>query len=93
MWMSEVASLMRARLGEAAKKTPTRVLPDFLVRLVARVDRSAQFIIPLLGRKHVFSAAKAERVLGWTPRQAAETILDTARSALAIQGLGKGDPT
>jgi dihydroflavonol-4-reductase len=38
--------------------------------------------MPLIGRKHVFSSAKAKPVLSWTQRPAKETILDAARSAL-----------
>ncbi len=83
MWMADVAAVLRAALGEAAHKVPTRGMPDFLFRLVARFNRPARFATPLLGRRHVFSSAKAEAVLGWRPRPAKETIVDAARSAIA----------
>jgi dihydroflavonol-4-reductase len=84
MWMADVSGILRSALGTSAKKVPTRGLPDFMVRIVALFDRSVQFITPLLGRKHVFSSARAQAVLGWKPRPAATTIVDCARSALAI---------
>jgi len=47
-------------------------------------DRPMRFLVPLLGRKHVFSSAKAQKVLDWKPRSAATTIIDSARSAIAV---------
>lgn len=84
MWMADIASLLRAELGDAASKAPTRPMPDLVLRIVARFNRELQFVVPLLRRKHVFSSAKAEAVLGWQPRPAATTIVDSARSAIAV---------
>lgn len=83
VWMEEIAALLRSHLGAAAARVPTRRLPDWLVRIAALRDRSVGFVLPLLGRQHVFSSAKAMRELGWAPRPAAATLLDAARSALA----------
>ena len=38
MSMLDIATVLKARLGEAAKKVPTRQLPNWLVRLAARFD-------------------------------------------------------
>ena len=84
VWMEDVARILRSQLGERAKKVPTRGLPDFVLRLAARFQPPMRFALPLLGRKHVFSSAKAQSVLGWKPRPAAATIVDSARSAIAV---------
>lgn len=84
VWMADMADILRSALGTSAKKVPTRRVPDFVVPIVALFDHSAQFITPLLGRKHIFSSARAQTVLGWKPRPAATTIIDCARSVLAI---------
>ncbi|KJS35730.1 MAG: epimerase [Hyphomonas sp. BRH_c22] len=84
IWMADLAETLRSELGESASRVPTRRVPGFALRLMALRDRPAQFIAPLLGRKHVFSAAKAQAVLGWRPRSAAETVIDSARSAIAV---------
>lgn len=84
VWMADVASILRSELGTAAKKVPTRGMPDLLLRIVALFQRSMRFVLPLLGRKHVFSSAKAQTVLGWAPRSAMTTIVDSARSAMVI---------
>jgi len=84
VWMADVASVLRSELGASAKKVPTQGMPDFVLRIVAMFDRPLRFTTPLLGRKHVFSSAKAQTVLGWKPCPAATTIVDSARSAIAI---------
>jgi nucleoside-diphosphate-sugar epimerase len=83
VWMADVSGVLRSALGADAKKVPTRQLPDFVLRLVALFDRPLQFITPTLGRKHVFSSAKAQAVLGWKPRPVDTTIIDCARSLIA----------
>jgi nucleoside-diphosphate-sugar epimerase len=84
VWMADAARILRSELGARAQKVPTRAMPDFVLRAVALIDHPMQFLTPLLGRQHVFSSAKARAVLGWQPRPAAETIVDSARSAIAI---------
>jgi dihydroflavonol-4-reductase len=37
-----------------------------------------------LGEKRRFSSAKAQELLGWRPRPLEETVLDCARSLIAI---------
>ncbi len=84
MWMSEVAGYLRSALGDRAKKAPTKIMPDFVLRIVALFNRQMKFALPLVGRKHVFSSAKAEAMLGWKPRPARTAILDSANSAIAV---------
>ena len=84
MWMADVAHVLRSELGASAKKVPTRPMPDVVLRIVAMFQRPMRFVVPLLGRKHVFTAAKAKAVLGWEPRPSARTIIDSARSVIAI---------
>ena len=82
-WMGELADLLRAQLATGAEKVPTRKVPDFVVRLVGLFDRDLGSVAPGLGRKHDYSSAKAQSVLGWRPRPMADTILDCARSLIA----------
>ena len=84
-WMRDIAADLKAGLGPAAAKVPTRQLPDFAVRLAARFDASLASITVSLGRKNRHSTDKAERLLGWQPRPAAETVVDCARSLIAWQ--------
>lgn len=80
LWMSELAAVLRDRLGDAAAKVPTRTLPDTAVRLLARVTPGLRALTPYLGRKHLHVSDKAERVLGWRTGPAADPLADCARS-------------
>lgn len=84
VWMADVASFLRSALGDSAKKVPTKAMPDLVLRIVSLFNRQLKFVVPLLGRKHVFTSAKAEAVLGWKPRSAEEAIVDSAKSTVAI---------
>ncbi|MEZ5939523.1 MAG: NAD-dependent epimerase/dehydratase family protein [Hyphomonadaceae bacterium] len=83
MWMEDIARTLRERLGERARKVPTKRMPDFALRLAARFKPELRTLLPLLGRSSRYSWAKAERILGFTPRPAADTVADTAESLLA----------
>jgi nucleoside-diphosphate-sugar epimerase len=83
LWMSQIADVLRAGLGEHASGVPTRSLPDVAVRVLARVDPGVRAVAPYLGRRHLHSSHKAGRVLGWQPRPAARTVVDCAGSLLA----------
>jgi dihydroflavonol-4-reductase len=80
LWIAEVATILRARLGDAASKAPTRTAPDFLVRLMARFDGSVRSIVGDLGKQSWISSEKARTSLGWTTRPVESSIEETARS-------------
>jgi nucleoside-diphosphate-sugar epimerase len=89
--MLDIAKTLKARMGEAAKKVPTRELPNWLVRLVALRDSAAKQIVPELAKRKNASNTKAKRVLGWSPRPAEEAIVATAESMVRL-GLLKDSP-
>jgi len=82
MWAAEVACVLKERLGSEASKVPTRLIPDYLVRLRALFDPSLRSVISDLGRQRNFSRQKATSLLGWTPRSTEESIVDCARSLI-----------
>ena len=83
-WMAEIAQLLKARLGDDARKVPTNKVPDFVVRLMGLFDRDVAGVASALGKKHDFSSAKAQRLLGWRPRPTDETLADCARSLIEV---------
>lgn len=89
MTMQAIALVLKARMGEAAKRVPTRVLPDFLLRVVSIFDSSLKQITPELGKFKNATNEKARRVLGWTPRSNEEALVETAQSLNQL-GLLKG---
>ena len=79
---ADVAWVLRERLGDKARKVPTRRMPDFLVRLFAMVSPDLRQLIGELGRVRSTSGRHARDTLGWSPRDADQTIEDTARSLI-----------
>jgi dihydroflavonol-4-reductase len=82
LWMSEVAEVLRERLGEAAAKVPKRTVPNLIVRAMAIFDPGIRSIVGDLGRKVEVSNEKAKALLGWSPRPLDETIVDCAQSLI-----------
>lgn len=82
MSMLAVAGVLRERLGERARKVPTRELPNWLVRCAARFDRKLRPLVPLLDSTRRATSDKARRVLGWTPRAPEDAIVATAESLI-----------
>jgi dihydroflavonol-4-reductase len=86
MKVIDIAHVLREQLGDQARRVPTRRLPDWLVRLAARFDPLLRTAVGELGAERHTDARHARERLGWVPRPAQQTIVDTARS-LIEQGL------
>ena len=80
-----MAMVLKARMGAAARRTPSRELPDWLVRLVALWDPTARSIVPQLGVKREATSEKARRLLGWSPRSNEEAIVATGESLVRLR--------
>ncbi|HYD39879.1 MAG TPA: aldehyde reductase [Anaeromyxobacter sp.] len=83
--MRDFARVLRDRLGPAARRVPTRQLPDWLVRLASVWDAQVKQIVPELGRPKNATSAKARSVLGWSPRSAEDAIVATAESLASLK--------
>ena len=82
-WLADIASILRKRLGLDARKVPTRVAPDVLVRFLALFDPSLRGVVSDLGERTTYSNEKARTELGWQPRPFENTVVDCAQSLLA----------
>lgn len=80
MSLHQIAMLFKEKLGGRAKNVSTKVLPDWLVRIVALFNPQAKAIVPQLGRVRNASNQKAKTILGWVPRTNEEAALATAES-------------
>jgi nucleoside-diphosphate-sugar epimerase len=89
MWLIEIARMLKQRMGERAKRVPTRQLPDWLVRLARFKDPAVKQIIPELGKWKNATSEKAQKVLGWQPRSREESVVATAESLVRL-GLVEG---
>jgi nucleoside-diphosphate-sugar epimerase len=84
MSILEIAKVLKRRMGEAAKRVPTRQLPNWLVRLAALRDPAVRQILPELGKMKNGTNDKAKRLLGWAPRPPEDAIVATAESLVRL---------
>ncbi|MEA1650668.1 aldehyde reductase [Nitrospirillum sp. BR 11164] len=84
LWMIDIATVLRRRLGAAAAKVPTRVLPNWLVRLISLKNPVMRGAVTLLGVNLNATSEKAIRLLGWAPRPSEEAIVATAESLIRL---------
>lgn len=82
LMMGDVAAILRKRLGDKAKKVPTRNIPDFVVRLMGLFDGSIRQVVGELGRSRATDASHALQVLGWQTRAPEDSVVDTANSLI-----------
>ena len=76
MTMPEMARILKAQYPERNIKTST--VPDFIVHIMAKFQISMKVLNTMVGMKYKLDSTKARKVLGWNPRPAKETVLDTA---------------
>ncbi|MFF5292778.1 SDR family oxidoreductase [Paractinoplanes globisporus] len=84
LWQRDIAAVLRERLGDRAAKVPTREMPLWVARGLARVNPQMRTLRLLLGRNLDATSAKAEHMLGWKARPIEDTIVETAESLLAL---------
>jgi len=79
----EVAAVLRARLGDKARKAPTRPMPDWLVSILALFNPEVRGIKTEIGKVRNVDASQAKERLGWTMRPVEDTIADCGNSLIA----------
>ncbi len=92
MSLLAMAQVLKARMGEHARRVPLRQLPDWLVKVVGWRDAEARQIVPELGKVKSASHEKATRMLGWLPRSNDEALIATGESLVRLGLLKKNSP-
>lgn len=80
----EIADILRRELGADASRAPTRTLPDWLVRIGAWFNPLARAVVGELGNTRHQDSSHALAVLGWQTRPVEQSIVDAARSLIAL---------
>lgn len=85
MTLHDMAMVLRSRLGDDARKVPTRQLPDWLVRMVGRFDAGVGQLATELGTRKNATSAKAQRLLGWEARSREDAMVASAKALVAMR--------
>lgn len=80
----DIALVLKSRIGAAARRVPTRELPDWVVRIASLFDPAVKQILPELGKRKNATSEKATRLLGWSPRSREDSIVAAAESLLQL---------
>ena len=83
-WMIDIARALRRHLGEAARKVPTRELPNWAVRLAALYDPGARLAVPELGRFVPVDTSRTRQELGMEFIPADEAVAAMGRSLIEL---------
>ena len=78
----EVAAILRAGLGDKARKMPTRVMPNWMVSVLSLFNAGVRSIKSELGKNRHVDASHAKEMLGWQMRDVEGTIIETAQSLI-----------
>jgi nucleoside-diphosphate-sugar epimerase len=84
MSMLDIARVLKAHLGDAARKVPARELPNWLVRFASRFDPTLRPLVPLLDSTRRATSAKARHLLGWRPLPPEDAVVATAESLIRV---------
>jgi nucleoside-diphosphate-sugar epimerase len=76
----DMALALKKRLGAKAKKVPTFVVPNFVLKLVGIVDPAVRLVVPELSKEKNATSEKAKTMLGWEPGSAEDSLVATAES-------------
>lgn len=80
----EIAEILRAELPpEHTKKVPTKVMPNWMVSLLALFNPAVRSIKGEIGKVRNSDTSHAKRRLGWETRPARDSIVDCAKSLIA----------
>lgn len=86
MTMPEMVRILKEAYPD--RKVSTTVVPDFLIALMAHFQPAMKVLNTMIGLRYHRDSSRARTLLGWNPRPAKETVLDTA-AYLVKNGLVK----
>jgi nucleoside-diphosphate-sugar epimerase len=79
----EVAGVLRTRLGQKARKAPTKPMPDWLVTILALFNAEVRGVTTEIGKVRHVDASHARERLGWTMRPVEDTLAECGESLIA----------
>lgn len=88
MSAEDMAKTLKARMGDAASRVPTRMIPDFMLRLVGMFDKEVGSLTPELGKQKNATSEKGQRILGWKPLSREDALIATAESLVRLGLVG-----
>jgi len=83
-WLKEMSIFLRDNFPDYRDKISVKVMPNFLLKIIAIFDRSVAGFLPDLEIKKEMDISPAREVLGWSPRSPEESMKSGARSLIHL---------
>ena len=80
--MHDVAEILDKAFGARGYKIPLRKLPNWMLKAVAVVDKTAKLAVPELGLRQDVSMQRARDVLGIKPRSLEDMVVAMGESLI-----------
>jgi dihydroflavonol-4-reductase len=84
LWASEIAQDLDQNFANRGYKVNTHQLPNWQVKLYARIDKSASSIVDILDVEYTFSNQKIKDDLGIEFRSTKDAVLAMGESLIAL---------
>ncbi|WP_020531228.1 SDR family oxidoreductase [Flexithrix dorotheae] len=82
--LPEIAELLRSKPNKFGSKVSSKVLPNWLVKVISVFKPELKSISKQVGIVKILSNEKAKKLLNWQPQNWKTTIMDTADSLMII---------
>lgn len=80
MWMKEIAQVLAKEFKSRGYNVPTTNYPNAMLHMVGIINKNVKAIIPQCGKVSKFDNTRMKEVLGVTPRETKDTLIDMAYS-------------
>ncbi len=83
-WLAGITAILHRQFASRGYRVPTRELPNWLVKLVARFDKRVRGTVPYLDWDYTYDSSRARAVLGWNPRPPEDTLRDMGEAMIKL---------
>jgi len=80
--MQEMAIILNREFAQKGYKIPTRKLPNFIMRIASKWDKTVRLVINDLGYRTEVSNDRIKKVLSWKPRSLDDMVISMAESMI-----------
>lgn len=82
IWLKDIADLLG---NNGYKKAPRVELPNFCIRIFPLLSEELRSVSKKLSQKRTTPASRAKRILAWLPRDARNSILESAQQICELR--------
>jgi nucleoside-diphosphate-sugar epimerase len=84
-WLHEAAEILNKHFSTRGYKVPIRILPSWLVRIVALFLPAVKAVRDTLDREIFTDSSLIRKTLNWQPRTLEQTLVDMAESMIELK--------